>query len=172
MCTIQARALNKYNNFSSELGMHACVLTGKSWKRSGFWTESVYLCVFEQDWERHYYKGEEWLLLKRCLPGFTVSHTSMFLLSPRYQISQAAPTRFQAASSVLPLINKVNLFLRLLFFLRILKLPHFSPFCNIFLQLTGKSSLHLSDPHSRLITRVLLSVIFPSSSAAVVTNGT
>lgn len=59
----------------------------------------------------------------RCLWGFTVSYTSVFFLSVLHirtapctlEISQAALSHFQAASSILPLINKVNLFPQFIF---------------------------------------------------------
>lgn len=133
------------------------------------------------------------LSAKTCLRGFTVSYNiSVFFFFPSLiperrlaltKISQAASSHFQAASSILPLINKVNLFPHFFFFFQnptatnlalfFFSLPSTVP-QYIFLQLTGKklsSFIRSTQPHS-LITRVLLSVIFPSSSAAVVTNGT
>lgn len=86
-------------------------------------------------------------------------------------------SHFLGASLILQPINKVNLFLQFSFLFFFLN-PQATQFrVSTLLQYISptdqrKSSLHLSDPHSQLITRVLLSGIFPSSSAAVVTNGT
>lgn len=66
------------------------------------------------------------LSAKTCLRGFTVSYNiSGFSFFPSLiperrlaltKISQAASSHFQAASSILPLINKVNLFPHFYFF--------------------------------------------------------
>lgn len=97
-------------------------------------------------------------------------HTRMMPCS--YKIFHTPSSLFHKASWISSLISKLNLLLSFLLMNPRATTLTFSPFHNTFLRLSGKSSLHLSDPRSQLITRLLLSLIFPSSGATVVTNGT
>ena len=95
------------------------------------------MCVCVWDKEIRYWKREEWLCRRKdAYEDSLYLTTSLFFFSPLpsliserrlalAKISQAASSHFQAASSILPLINKVNLFphLFIYFFPEILKLP-------------------------------------------------